>query len=117
MQHLADDALDFAYIDGDHTLRGIALDLMSVYPKVKEGGVIAGDDFTVTPWQHKAEFEPTLIFPYAVIFAEAMNVPIFALGSNQFAIVKRSVVGFKFVDLTNGHYSDLSLNSLLPSQA
>lgn len=34
---VADGSLDFAYIDGDHTLRGITLDLLKTYSKVKEG--------------------------------------------------------------------------------
>src|SRR5579864_527242 len=44
--------LDFAYVDGDHTLRGIAIDLIRVYPKVKVGGFVGGDDFSPTMWQH-----------------------------------------------------------------
>ena len=29
-----DNDLDFAYIDGDHTLRGITIDLINIYPKI-----------------------------------------------------------------------------------
>jgi hypothetical protein len=28
--------LDFAYIDADHTLKGIAIDLIRVYPKTAQ---------------------------------------------------------------------------------
>jgi hypothetical protein len=31
---IADGELDLAYIDDDHTLKGIAIDLIRVYPKV-----------------------------------------------------------------------------------
>src|ERR1700746_2364378 len=37
--------LDFAYIDADHTLKGITIDLIRVYPKVRAGGFLGGDDF------------------------------------------------------------------------
>jgi hypothetical protein len=36
--HIADGELDFAYIDGDHTLKGISIDLIRMYPKVRVGG-------------------------------------------------------------------------------
>src|SRR5947207_1225570 len=35
IDHIPDGELDFAYIDGDHTLRGITIDLMRCYPKVR----------------------------------------------------------------------------------
>jgi predicted O-methyltransferase YrrM len=47
---IPDETLDFAYLDGDHTLRGIPIDLIKVYPKIKPGGVIGDDDFEPTPW-------------------------------------------------------------------
>lgn len=109
---IPNNSLDFVYVDGDHTLRGITQDLALIAPKVKEGGFIGGDDFTRSPWQHKPEFEPTLVFPYAVFFAEAHNFPIAALGRNQFLMHKSSSTGFEFIDTTN-KYSDLSLNTLL----
>jgi methyltransferase family protein len=37
IDQVPDQTLDFAYIDGDHTLRGITIDLICVYPKVKLG--------------------------------------------------------------------------------
>ena len=112
---IPDNSLDFAYIDGDHTLRGITLDLMKVLPKVKEGGIIAGDDFVNTPWQHDIRYEPTMVCPYSVYFAEAVELPIFALPHNQFLIQKNSNAGFSFVD-TTGNYQDISLNKLPPIQ-
>lgn len=106
---IPDQSLDFAYIDGDHTLRGITIDLLTIWPKIKEGGFIGGDDFTTTPWQHDMKFEPTLVCPYSVYFAEAMDVPISALGHNQFLIRKDGAAHFLFLDIT-GQYRDLSLN-------
>lgn len=111
---IGDGSLDFAYIDGDHTLRGISIDLMKILPKVREGGFIGGDDFSASPWQHDARFEPTLVFPFAIFFAEAMNLPVAALPHDQFLIRNAPDEGFSFTDLT-GKYADLSLNELSPS--
>ncbi|HEX6807119.1 MAG TPA: class I SAM-dependent methyltransferase [Gemmatimonadaceae bacterium] len=82
-----DGSLDFAYIDGDHTLRGIVTDLVAMRPKIRAGGFLAGDDFCPNVWQHGAAYEPTLVFPVAVDVALAMRATIFALPFNQFLIV------------------------------
>lgn len=113
IDRIPDGSLDFAYIDGDHTLRGIAIDLIQLLPKIKENGLIAGDDFTPNPWQHDIRFEPTLVCPFSIYFAEAMDVPIVALPFDQFLIQKKSDSSFSFVDYT-GRYSDVSLNKLPP---
>ena len=113
-----DGSLDFAYVDGDHTLKGISSDLISILPKVRAGGFIGGDDFCPSIWQHGAEFEPTLVFPFAVHFALAIRATIFALPFNQFLValpgVPRVAAG-KFVDLT-GRYGSLDLLRQLPAQ-
>lgn len=110
IDRIPDRSLDFAYIDGDHTLRGIAIDLINAYGKVREGGAIAGDDFSPTIWQHPSHFEPTLVFPFAVHFAEAMAEPVYALPDNQFLIEVGSDRGFEFRDST-GQYDRLELRS------
>lgn len=104
---IEDESLDFAYIDGDHTLKGIAIDLISVLPKVREGGWIAGDDFCNSIWQHPEQYEPTLIFPFAVYFAEAHGLTICALPHNQFAM-QNQPGAYRFIDLT-GSYGDTSI--------
>jgi hypothetical protein len=100
--------LDFAYVDGDHTLKGIAIDLIRLFPKIKNGGWIGGDDFTRTAWQHTTKFEPTLVFPFAVYFAEAVNARIYALPFDQFLIEKNDNAPFAFIDLT-GFYKNTTL--------
>lgn len=42
--------LDFVYIDGDHNYAGVQADLENYYPKVKTGGLIFLDDYTLTGW-------------------------------------------------------------------
>lgn len=39
---IPDASLDVAYIDGDHTLRGITIDLIRSYPKIRSGGGAGG---------------------------------------------------------------------------
>ena len=39
------DPVDFIYIDGDHSYDGVKHDLEAWYPKVREGGIIAGHDY------------------------------------------------------------------------
>ena len=111
---IPNESLDFAYIDGDHTLRGITIDLIKIWPKIRSGGFIGGDDFTTTPWQHDVKFEPTMVCPFSVYFAEAMDVPIAALEHGQFLIQKNKNVGYSFIDKT-ALYGDLSLNKMPPS--
>jgi predicted O-methyltransferase YrrM len=108
VDEIPDASLDFAYIDGDHTLRGIAIDLARIYPKVRDGGFIGGDDFCRNIFQHSEEYEPTLVFPYAVYFAEAMGVRIYALPHRQFLMQKLKTDGPTFVDLASG-YGDTTI--------
>jgi hypothetical protein len=114
VHEIPDEFLDFAYIDGDHTLRGIAIDLIKIWPKIRPGGFIGGDDFTSTPWQHDVRFEPTMVCPFSVYFAEAMNIPITTLEHGQYLLQKDEGAGFFFCDPT-GLCGDLSLNKFPPS--
>lgn len=115
LDRIPDRSLDFAYVDGDHTLRGITIDLIRLLPKMKPGGVIGGDDLSNDPWQHDARFEPTLVCPFAIYFAEAIGLPFVALPMNQFMIQIAPQKGFSFTD-TTGQYRDLSLNKAPPLQ-
>lgn len=103
---VTDQSLDFAYIDGDHTLKGITIDLINIYPKIKDGGWIGGDDFSKTIWQHSFKFEPTLVFPFAIYFAEAVSATIYCLPHSQFLIHKNN--NFEIFD-SAGRYNDTSL--------
>jgi len=111
VDEIPDGSLDLAYVDGDHTLRGITIDLIRMWPKVRPGGFFTGDDFTPSIWQHKTDFEPTLVFPWSVYFAEAVGAPIYALPHNQFLIHKIDAEP-TFLDLT-GRYPDVSLRRSL----
>lgn len=43
-----DRSLDFVYLDGDHTEEGVQADLEAWAPKVRVGGILAGDDYAGT---------------------------------------------------------------------
>lgn len=45
-----DESLDFIYIDGDHDYLSVKEDINIWYPKLKNGGYIAGDDFEEDAW-------------------------------------------------------------------
>ena len=112
VEQIPDNSLDFAYIDGDHTLKGITIDLVCLYDKIRVGGWIGGDDFSRSIWQHTPNYEPSLVFPFAVYFAEAIGARIYALPYSQFLIEKNEVRSFSFVDLI-GKYNSLELKNQL----
>ncbi len=109
-------SLDMVYIDGDHTLRGITLDLTLMYGKLRAGGLLGGDDFTMSVWQHGPDFDPTFVCPYAIYFAEAMDVPIIILPFLQFLILKEPTLGFEVFHLVD-EYKNLRLNELMQMPA
>lgn len=41
-----DDSLDFVFIDADHSYEGCKRDIEAWYPKVRDGGLIAGHDYS-----------------------------------------------------------------------
>ena len=41
----ADESVDWVYIDGNHAYEFVLEDLRSWYPKVRPGGLVAGDDY------------------------------------------------------------------------
>jgi len=114
VDEIPDSSLDFAYVGGDHTLRGIVIDLVRVYPKVREGGWIGGGAFSRSIWQQGRRSEPTLVFPFAVHFAEAVGARIFGLPHRQFLLRKRSGGSFEFVDLTRRYRSTDLLDQVAP---
>lgn len=41
----ADESLDFVYIDSDHSYNAVCREILQWYPKIKQGGILAGHDF------------------------------------------------------------------------
>ncbi len=100
--------IDLAYIDGDHSLKGITIDMIRIFPKIKQGGCIGGDDFgfNSTP----PELEPNLVYPFAVYFAEAVSATIYLLPYAQFLIHKNGL--FEVIDLTLNNEIPENINML-----
>jgi predicted O-methyltransferase YrrM len=44
-KNYSDESLDFVFIDAAHDHESVIKDLVSWYPKVKKGGIIAGHDY------------------------------------------------------------------------
>lgn len=69
---IPDASLDFVYLDGDHTLRGIMFDLNLYAPKVRPGGMVCGDDYTFG--QHETKFDPTMVKPYVDLVSHSHRI-------------------------------------------
>lgn len=102
---LPDGSLDLVYVDGDHTLRGIVIDLVRMLPKVRPGGILCGDDYHEDPWHHGFAYEPTLVRPFAQHFAEAMDLPFVAMPFRQFMIINQRT-GYSFTNHSVGPRRD-----------
>lgn len=113
IDQIPDESLDLAYIDGDHTLRGITIDLIRVWPKIKPGGWLGGDDLRPSIFQHGDEHEPTLVFPWALYFAEAVDSPITILPYRQFLIQKQSETSYDVVNYSELRYKQRTIKSQL----
>jgi len=78
-----DKTLDFVYLDGDHSYEAVKLDLQSWYPKLKEFGVMCGDDYGhisgrgVVKAVNEFAFEKKVVVIYGI--------------DNQFSFVKTSL--------------------------
>lgn len=53
---LADNTLDYAYVDGDHTFEGVCKDIEQLHRKVRVGGVIQFNDYTTYSPAEKTEY-------------------------------------------------------------
>ena len=89
IDQIEDGELDLVYIDGDHTAKGIVIDLIKLSEKVKPGGLIGGDDYVDDIYHHDPErFDPTMVKPVVNGFVAAHDVEHFFSNSNQFAFIR-----------------------------
>lgn len=49
---IKDKSLDFVYVDGDHTFEGCLNDMELYWPKIKDGGCMAGHDYNMEEVKH-----------------------------------------------------------------
>ena len=95
----SDEYFDFIYIDGNHSYDAVKDDLDKWYPKLKQGGLLAGDDYTYIPVETK--------FNYTFGVKRAVD---------EFAISKKKNVS---IDLTGDWYYNTTFNKhpvLFPSR-
>ena len=52
---IKDEYFDFIYIDGDHSYESVSSDIKAWWPKLKEGGFMAGHDWLIQPVQKAVE--------------------------------------------------------------
>jgi predicted O-methyltransferase YrrM len=50
----ADESVSFVMLDGDHSYDGVTRDIDAWWPKIKPGGLLAGDDYQLYPTVAKA---------------------------------------------------------------
>ena len=81
------DNLDFIYIDGDHTYKGIKNDVELYYGKVKSGGIIGGHDFMFHKENKEINRYPG-VSKYVQEFVKKYNLKLFT-GINYDEINKR----------------------------
>lgn len=81
------ESLDFVYIDGDHTITGITIDMLAWYRKVRPGGVLAGDDFRA-PQYCGNKHQPVGVKPVVTAWAQALGVKLYEMGEYQWGIIK-----------------------------
>lgn len=105
--------IDCIYIDGDHTLRGITIDLIKSWDLLGDYGLIIGDDLSESIWQHSSKFEPTCVFPWVLYFAEARGAEIVLLPYNQFVILKKPHSRFSVLNYSLKRYENTTLLSQL----
>ena len=50
-KRFTDESLDFVYLDADHSYEAVRDDIAAWWPKLKPGGLFAGDDYGALPVQ------------------------------------------------------------------
>ena len=60
MLDVADGALDFVYIDGDHSAENVKKDINGWYPKVKLGGIVSGHDYFINRRWRRVQVLPVV---------------------------------------------------------
>jgi predicted O-methyltransferase YrrM len=76
-----DDTFDWIYLDGDHSYEAVLNDLITWRPKVRRGGVLAGDDLN---WRDEKGTRSVRLAVATFITKECLKVE--SLPAGQFMI-------------------------------
>lgn len=71
-----DRTLDFVYVDGNHYYEHVVQDLMSWWPKLKHGGILAGHDI-VCPWGPRPDNWGKHIQPAVQRFSDLLGLDVY----------------------------------------
>lgn len=78
LAQLPDEALDFTYIDGDHSYDAVRQDIALSVAKVRQGGIIALDDYALGSWWGdgvvRAVHEALAAHPLMIVFCAETQV-------------------------------------------
>ncbi len=88
---IPDGSLDFVYLDGDHTLRGIVFDLNLYAPKVRPGGMVCGDDYTSGKQGNGTQYDPTMVKQYLDLVSYSRHLVVMSPPSNTHNTVHSSM--------------------------
>lgn len=83
VEDFSDEYFDWVYIDGNHLYEFVFQDLENFYGKVKNGGILAGDDYNIEGWWDNG------VTKAVDEFVKKYNLELNILGS-QFLIKKSS---------------------------
>jgi len=67
VKHFKDRSLDFVFVDAGHSYEEVKGDILSWYPKIKVGGVIAGHDYKMEDHPGVCKAVDELINPFLII--------------------------------------------------
>jgi predicted O-methyltransferase YrrM len=78
-KNLANDSIDFIFVDGSHLYQDVLLDLHTLWPKVSKGGILCGDDFKTWPDVARAvkEFSDRETIPYQLEYQADYPIYVF----------------------------------------
>jgi hypothetical protein len=72
------DNLDFVYVDGNHSYKYVLEDIELYYPKLKDGGVIGGDDFN--------NWDMSEVTNAVLDFVNKYNLQLYSFGSDWWVV-------------------------------
>lgn len=84
LKNIADNELDWVYIDGNHSYEYVIEDLKNYYHKVKKNGFISGDDYGTIGWWNKGVTKAVQEF----VSLKDYKCELFMIKNKQFIIKK-----------------------------
>ena len=115
IDQISNGKLDFAYLDGDHTLRGNNHRFNPCLSKsADQRGFIGGDDFSPTLWNHQMNFEPPRSCSRCSVFRGSRWGPDLRLAEQPILHCENGITRSSNLWTLRGQYSDLSVVQSTP---